>query len=182
LNSKLPVDAFSYYLSLGSARSYEAVAAKYQVAKRTVTRTATRENWQERLQAAEKKARERSDERAIETLEDMNSRHLTTMKLVQRKALDALRTMPLVTAMDAVRALAIGVDKERVIRGEPSDRTEVAIEEIIRREYERVMVHEEDDDDEEEEQNDDETEAAAMTISPASQEPDDAEADAPQVQ
>lgn len=140
MNRLLPADAFAYYVSLGPTRSYDAVALKFEVSKRTVTRTALREQWQERLEATEKQVRERVDARAVETLEEMNTRHLTTMKLVQRKALDALRTMPLATCMDAVRALSIAVDKERVIRGEPAERSAISVEDVIKREYERWLL------------------------------------------
>ncbi len=51
------------------------------------------------------------------------------------------------TAMDAVRALGISIREERVIVGEPSDRTAVSVEETIRREYDRWMVVKEGDDD-----------------------------------
>jgi len=139
MNRLLPADAFAYYVSLGPTRSYDAVALKFEVSKRTVTRTALREQWQGRLEATEKQVRERVDARAVETLEEMNTRHLTTMKLVQRKALDALRTMPLATCMDAVRALSIAVDKERVIRGEPTERSAISVEDVIKREYERWL-------------------------------------------
>ncbi len=57
----------------------------------------------------------------------MNERHLKTLRLIQRKALEALASMPLGTAMEAVRALDISIAKERLVRGEPSDRTGVAL-------------------------------------------------------
>jgi hypothetical protein len=48
--------------------------------------------------------------------------------------------MTLESAMDAVRALDIGVRQERLIRGEPSERAAVQVEEVIRREYSRWMT------------------------------------------
>ena len=42
--------------------------------------------------------------------------------------------------MDAVRALAVSVREERVILGEPSDRTAISMEDTIRKEYERWLV------------------------------------------
>ncbi len=140
MNRKIPSDAFSFYLSLGVGRSYESVAKRYGVSRRAVTAIAQREEWAKRIETVERKARERTDERAIETLEEMNDRHLMTMKLVQRKALEALRTMPLKTAAEAVRALTAAVDAERTIRGDPEDKKQLDVEAIIRREYELVMV------------------------------------------
>ena len=43
---KIPPEAFDHYFSLGPERSYEAVARKYGVTKRAVTKLAKRESWQ----------------------------------------------------------------------------------------------------------------------------------------
>jgi hypothetical protein len=69
----------------------------------------------------------------------MNQRHLKAMHIIQVRGLEALKTYPLTTAMDAVRAIEVGVKQERLIRGEPSDRTAVSVEEVIKREYQRWM-------------------------------------------
>ncbi len=45
-----------------------------------------------------------------------------------------------------VRALEMSIKQERTIRGEPSDRTAVSIEEVIKREYSQWMGQEEDSD------------------------------------
>ncbi len=42
--------------------------------------------------------------------------------------------------MAAVRALDSSIRQERVVRGEPSDRTATSVEETIRSEYERWMT------------------------------------------
>ncbi len=137
---KLPTDTFSYYAGLGPERSYQAVADHYGVSKQAVTKLAVRESWQQRLEDIERKARENVDQRAAESLEVMNERHLKTLQVIQRKALETLRTMPLATAMEAVRALDMSIVKERLVRGEPSDRTAIAVEDVIRREYDRWLV------------------------------------------
>jgi hypothetical protein len=137
VNRKVPIDAFSYYVSLGPRRSYQAVADKFGVSKRTVTNTAARENWQPRIADVERRARERSDDTAVETLEEMNRRHLKAYRFIQSRAIEALKSMPLDSAMDAVRAYDRAAQGERLARGEPTERTE--IEEIIRREYDLCM-------------------------------------------
>ncbi len=138
--TKIPPDAFTFYFGLGSDRSYQAVADRYGVSKRSVTKLAVQENWQDRIATLGRKARENSDQRILETLEDMNGRHLKTLRVIQGKALETLKAMPLASAMEAVRALDMSIGKERIIRGEPSDRTVVSVEETIKREYERWML------------------------------------------
>ncbi len=137
---KLPPEAFSYYAGLGIGRSYRAVAKHFGVSKQSVTKLAVRENWQKRLEAIEHKVKKGADQRTAESLEVMNDRHLRTLQAIQRKALEALKAMPLATAMEAVRALDMSIAKERLVRGEPSDRTEIAVEDVIRKEYDRWMV------------------------------------------
>jgi hypothetical protein len=153
---KLPPDAFDHYLSLGLARSYSAVGKKYGVSKVTVTKRAKKENWQRRVQEIETKARTASDEKAAETMEAINARHLRSARVIQAKALEALKSMSLGTAMDAVKALHMGVRQERLILGEPTDRSAVSVEDIIKNEYAKLMVAE---DDEERDVGDDEAAA-----------------------
>ena len=146
MSGKIPPDALEYYLVLGPDRSYQKVADHYGVSKRAVTKLAARERWQDKVIELERKAREGAEKKALESLEGMNLRHMRSLKVVQGKALEALRSMPLSTAMEAVRALDMAIRQERLIRGEPSDRTAISVEEVIRREYERWMVPEEESD------------------------------------
>jgi len=135
---KIPEDAFYYYVSLGPQASYEEVAKRYGVTKRAVVRVGAKERWQERAADLENEARARSRERAIESLEAMNERHLKSVRVVQARAIEALRAMPLDTAMGAVRALDLAIKQERAIRGEPAEGG-ADLEAVIRREYERWM-------------------------------------------
>lgn len=135
--NRLPPEAFSFYVSLGPDRAYQSVAAKFGVSKTTVANHAKAENWQARVEEIERKAREQTDAHAVETVEAMNSRHLKMVKVIQAKALETLRQMPLSSALAAARALEASVKLERTIRGEPSDRTAVGIEDTVRREYAR---------------------------------------------
>ena len=147
MSGKIPPDALDYYVGLGPERSYQKVADEFGVSKRSVTKLAGRERWQERVAELERKAREGAERKALESLEGMNLRHLKSLKVVQGKAIEALRSMPLTTAMEAVRALDMAIRQERLIRGEPSERTAVSVEEAIKREYERWMIAEEGEDD-----------------------------------
>ena len=135
---KIPEDAFYHYVSLGPQASYEEVAKRYGVTKRAVVRVATKERWQERAAEIESEARARSRERAVESLEAMNERHLKSVRVVQARAIEALKAMPLDTAMGAVRALDLAIKQERAIRGEPTEGGS-DLEAVIRREYERWL-------------------------------------------
>ncbi len=137
---KIPQDALLYYIALGSSRSYDQVAKEFGVSKRAVVDHAVRERWQDRVAELERRARGNVNTRAGDTVEAMNDRHLTLIKLMQSKAVEVLRTTPLAKAMDAIQTLNIAMRQERLVFGEPSERTAVSVEDTIRREYERWMT------------------------------------------
>ncbi len=152
MKRRIPEDAFSFYYSLGPNRSLQAVADEHGVTKQAVGKIAKREGWAERVRGIDADAKQKVDKQLAETVEGMNSRHLKMLKIVQAKGLEALKTKPLSSAMEAVRAIEMSVRQERVIRGEPGDRSAVSVEDVIRREYERWMT----DGDEDEGDGDDE--------------------------
>jgi glutamate synthase domain-containing protein 2 len=138
MNKKLPSDAFEFYFGLGIRRSYQAVADKYAVSKKTVVARAQTEDWQKRVAEREQKAHEAADKKAVESLSQVNERHLKMLEVIQGKALQALKQLPLETAYQAMRAIVAAISQERVIRGEPADRIDVAT--IIKREYEALRL------------------------------------------
>ncbi len=139
MRKKLPDSALQYYIGLRAERSYQAVADHYGVSKRAVTKRATKDRWQERAFAFDEKLREQTERNLLESMEDMDNRHLRTLRAIQGKALESLKSTPIKSAMDAVRALDLAIKQERLIRGQPTDRTEISLEQTIRAEYERWM-------------------------------------------
>jgi transposase-like protein len=135
---RLPPEAYSLYLSLGIGRSYSKVAKHYGVTKGTVTERAVQENWQEKIESAERDAQAAAEKKAQESIQEMNERHLKTAQLVQRKALEDMRTQPFASSIDATRALFLGMDKERLVRGEPTER--LAIAEVIKAQWQSLTL------------------------------------------
>ena len=139
---KIPLDAFECYVGMGPKRSYESLAQKYGVSKRSIVKRAKRDGWQGRVAEIEARAQERATERAVDTLEEVKVRHLKTFKAVQLKALESLKSLLFKDPLDAVKAMDIAARQELLALGEPSERTAVAVEDVIRREYERWLVSE----------------------------------------
>lgn len=110
---KLPAEAFADYVALGPARSYRAIAERYGVSKKAVTQRALKERWQERAAEIEQKAAQAGEQKAAEGLAETNDRHQKIVRAITGKALEALRGMPLRTAMDAVRSLNLAIRLER---------------------------------------------------------------------
>lgn len=115
--NRLPADALEAYLAMGASRSYEAVAARYGVAKKTITRRAAKENWQARVAEVESKARERAAQKAVDAIEETNSRHLRAYRALELKALEGLRSIALDNPTALVKALEVGITGQRVILG-----------------------------------------------------------------
>ena len=140
MSRRIPEGAFELYVSLGQDRSFQAVADHYGVSKRAVTKVAARDEWSERLEKIERQAREASDRKLAETLEDMRTRHLKTIRAMQARALSALRQYPLSSGMEAMRAAEMTIKLERLIAGAPTDRSELSVEEVTRREIQTLLV------------------------------------------
>jgi hypothetical protein len=141
MNKKIPPEAFLYYANLGASRTYEAVAAHYGVSRRGVADHAKRERWQERLAELDEQARERTESAALESIAAMNERHLKIAKYMQSKGLEALQSGKMEFLGRATRALSVGIDLERLVRGEPTERAD-NMENIARRECERWLIRE----------------------------------------
>jgi len=112
---------------------------------------AVKENWQKRISEIDKKAQKSTYQKMAESLEAMCARHVKVIKLIQSKAIEALKTMPLNTAMDAVRALDLSIKQERLVRGEPTDRNAVSVEDTIKHEYQNWLLNSNESDLDEEE-------------------------------
>ncbi len=147
MSGKISSDAFEYYVALGPGRSYRTVADRCGVTKRAVTKHAAREGWTSRLEKIEQEAREKSDGKLVEVLGEMHDRHLKTVRAMNARALTALKQYPLSSGMEAMRAAELAIKLERLIVGEPSERTEVSVEEITKREIQELLVHDDGDDD-----------------------------------
>ena len=120
----------------------------YNPSPRAITVCAKREKWAERLENIEKESRQMSDKKLAEAMQEMRERHLRTIRAMNVRALEAMKQYPLATGMEAMRAAEMAIKLERLIAGEPTERT-ANMEEIVRREYERWMTGDDEDGDEE---------------------------------
>lgn len=143
---RLPPQSFDDYVALGPERSYESVAKKYGVSKATVVRHAEKHEWQERLREAERTAREQTSKRAVETLQAVKDRQLQEARILEHRALEALKSLPPEKASKAALMLQIAWRHELLLLGEASERTELTIEEVTSREIKTLLRRVEVDD------------------------------------
>jgi stress response protein YsnF len=137
---KLTEDAFAYFVSLGSARRYKDVADHFKVSLRTVVTASKRENWPERLAKIERDAQANADLKLQETVEAMRLRHSKMLRAMATRAAKALQEYPLSTGMEGMKAAEMVIKLERLLAGEPTERTAMDIEKQIREEHERLLV------------------------------------------
>ena len=143
---KLGIDAFEHYFALGAGRSYQAVADRFGVSKRAVTDLAKRERWQEQVAEREQQVRASAEQKAVETMEQMNDRHLTLLKAMGARAVHALKEHPLSTGMEAIRAAETVIKMERLVAGDATQRTAVTVEQVTRQEIDRLVATDADGD------------------------------------
>jgi len=139
-SSKIPDESFEFYVGLGPGRSYEAVAAHYDVSKNGVAKKAARDNWTERLVRIERDVQDRMDRKIADSIEDMRERHLKAAKAMMGRAIKGMQEFPLTSGMEAIRAAELAIKLERLIAGESSERTEVSVTEAIKRETQRWLI------------------------------------------
>ena len=140
MSHKIPPEAFDFYVGLGMERTYQQVAAKYGVSRRAVQKAADREDWGKRLDDIERESRERSDKELGESVAEIKARHRKMLKGMAGRAIKAISQHELQSAMEGMRAAEIAIKLERLIAGEPSDRTEHTIAEVTRQEIDRFLV------------------------------------------
>lgn len=147
MKSRIPSDAFDFYVAQGEHRSYQATADHYGVSKCAISKCAQRESWAERLAKIESEARSISDRKLTESLADMQERHAKTLRAIHVRAIEALRAYPIDNCVDAVKAAEMVIRMERLMAGEASKRTELSIEEITRHEMRTLLkvVHDDDE-------------------------------------
>jgi len=140
MQKKLPSDAYDYYVSLCTGRSYQAVANHYGVAKQTVVTRALNERWQARIEALEREARITADKRFQEELIAGKEIHFKACRAILGKGIETLKSVPMTSAMDAVRAIDMAIRNERMLLGEPTERSAVSVEQVLREEFHNWML------------------------------------------
>ena len=140
MKKKIPPDAFAFYLGLGPGRSYQLVAERYGVSKRAVAFCSEREHWQARLAEEDNKVRERAEKAAAESNQSSIEKHLKVFRFIQGRSIETLKSLPIETAMDAVKAYGLAVDWERQLLGGTGNTSASVVEQITREEVRNLLT------------------------------------------
>ena len=139
MKKKIPPEAFAFYLALGVGRSYGAVAERFSVTKRAVAFCAEREGWQKKLAKEEESARERAEKQAAESIQTLREQDLKVIRFSKGRCVEALKTLPIESATDAIKSFTLLVKVERELRGEPETNAS-RLEEITREEIRTLLT------------------------------------------
>lgn len=137
---KLPDDAFERYVALGPDRSYQLLAEKLGVDKRTVVRMASREKWTERLAKIQEEARATADKKLVSDLHAVREQQLREVRFLRAEALKAMKGLTPEKAVKIAGALAIAWKHELLLLGEPTDRHVSTVEEVTKREIGTLLL------------------------------------------
>jgi hypothetical protein len=117
MGKKLPNDAYAYYLSLGSTRTYRAVAEHFGVSVRAVSKRASTEEWQKRIKAADQEACEAVLEKTKAEAIERSLRWLRKLDAEHRRSMEAIIDMEIQSVDDALRVLEWSLKEEwRLVR------------------------------------------------------------------
>lgn len=119
-------EAFFLYLHMGAERGIRAVAQKLGKSVTLISRWSSDWDWVERTRAWDNDLAQKAKKRAEKDIEEMQKRHISISMHLQSKAIKALGNMSTesITARDVAALIKLGVDVERLSRGEPTERTE----------------------------------------------------------
>jgi hypothetical protein len=76
---------------------------------------------------------------------EQTARHLKLLRAMGTRAAQALQQYPLTSGMEAVKAVEVVIKLERLLSGEVSDRTAIAVEDATRDEVQRLLKREPED-------------------------------------
>jgi hypothetical protein len=115
-------DAFEYYVRLGTARSYSAVASAFGVRRHDVAEQAKREHWAARLARIERRALDRAGRH-----DALTAWHDARRRRDAAKA-DLVKGFQIGSASDAIDLLALATQLERAALACDFDQAELLID------------------------------------------------------
>lgn len=108
-------EAFSLYLKMGAERSIRAVSQELGKSKTLIDRWSRTNNWVERCRAWDNHLQREAKKAAVAGLREMNRRHITLARALQRAAAQALkdRGAAIITDKNLSAVVKLATDLER---------------------------------------------------------------------
>ena len=117
-------EAFSVYRDMGTDQSITKVALSLNKSRAIIGRWSSHWEWASRVRAWDNDLVEAARKQARKDIEEMQQRHIAIGRLLQDKAVEAIESGVDISARDATALAKLGVDVERLARGEATERIE----------------------------------------------------------
>jgi len=119
-------EAFSRYLELNSGRSYSKLARELGKSDTLIGRWGSRWSWQSRAYAWDNELMRVAKAAEEQEIKEMKKRHIRASMYMVARSMNELQNIPphTLTPRDVVHMFKVGVDVERLTRGEVTERTE----------------------------------------------------------
>jgi len=115
--SRVPPDAFQYYVKLGEGRSYRAVAARFGLSKSTIAQAACLGRWQERLAEFRDAELRAVDERMLAIWDEKIAQHVLDLHRRIESRVNAIVAMPTKTMIQVIHQMMAAIHEQRRLLG-----------------------------------------------------------------
>jgi hypothetical protein len=130
---------FVQFVSMGAGRRYGALAKETGVPTSELIRHASKFLWRERIALIHSEVNTRTHEDLVESLADVNKRHVTKLKALQEKAFEFLDKHPLVKAQDAIKLVGMAIKMEREAYGLDKNSEQSRLQDLLEAKLEKLL-------------------------------------------
>ena len=130
---------FVTFGGMGAGRRYGVLSKETNVPTSELIRHATRFLWRERIALIHNEVNTRTHEELVESLADVNKRHVTKLRILQEKAMEFLEQHPLTKAQDAIKLIGMSIKMEREAYGLDKNSEQSRLQDLLETKLERLL-------------------------------------------
>ncbi|KKN08007.1 hypothetical protein LCGC14_1061000, partial [marine sediment metagenome] len=116
-----------------------ALSKETKVPTSELIRHATKFLWRERIALIHSEVNTRVHEELVESLADVNKRHVSKLRILQEKAMDFLEKHPLTKAQDAIKLVGMAIKMEREAYGLDKNSEQSRLQDLLEAKLERLL-------------------------------------------
>lgn len=131
---------FVQFVAQGAGRRYGALAKETGVPTSELIRHASKFLWRERIALIHNEVNTRTHEDLVESLAEVNKRHISKLKLLQEKAMKFLEDHPLTKAQDAIKLVGMAIKMEREAYGLDKNSEQSRLQDLLESKMEKLLA------------------------------------------
>lgn len=130
---------FVQFVGMGPGRKYGALTRESKVPTTELIRHASKFLWRERIAVIHCEANERTRDELVETIADINTRHISKLKVMQTKAFEYLEKVALDKPADAIKLLTLAMKMEREAVGLDQNSEQARLSDLLMGKMEKLL-------------------------------------------